>query len=83
MIYLERRNKMKVKANASELMQVRRKELGLTGAEVARRMGFKTTQHYWNIEHKKNRLTLEYAFVAAKVLDVKIDFFCDGVKEYV
>ena len=74
---------MFVKANALELLKQRRKMLGLSGAEVTRRMGLKTTQHYWNIENGKNRLTLEYAFLAAEALDVKIEFFCDKVKENV
>ncbi|WP_203642898.1 helix-turn-helix domain-containing protein [Levilactobacillus andaensis] len=72
---------MFVKSNALELLQERRKELGLSGAEVSRRMGLKTTQHYWNIENGKNRLTLEYAFLAADALNVPITFFCQKVKE--
>lgn len=74
---------MKVKVNADALMRQRRQQLGLTGAEVARRMGLKTAQHYWNLEHGKNRLTLEYAFAASKALNVKISFFCTDVKEFV
>ena len=72
---------MFVKPNALDLLRQRRNELGLSGAEVSRRMGLKTTQHYWNIENGKNRLTLEYAFSAADALDVPIDFFCEKVKE--
>ncbi|WP_258115506.1 helix-turn-helix domain-containing protein [Levilactobacillus yiduensis] len=72
---------MFVKSNALDLLRQRRNDLGLSGAEVARRMGLKTTQHYWNIENGKNRLTLEYAFSAADALDVPIEFFCKKVKE--
>lgn len=50
---------MNIKPNANELLKQRRKQLGLTEAETARRMGLKTTQHYWNLENQKNRLTLE------------------------
>lgn len=74
---------MNIKPNANELLKQRRKQLGLTEAETARRMGLKTTQHYWNLENQKNRLTLEHVFVASKALNVKISFFCDEFKELI
>lgn len=72
---------MFVRANALDLLKERRNELGLSGTEVSRRMGLKTPQHYWNLENGKNRLTLEYAFLAAKALHEPIDFLCEKVKE--
>ncbi len=73
---------MYVKKDARQLMKAKRKELGMTGAELGRRMGI-TTQHYWNLENGHNRLTLEYAFAASEALGVNIDFFCEKVKRYV
>lgn len=71
---------MFVKPNAYKLLKQKRQEVGMSGAELGRRMGLKSAQHYWNLENNRNRFTLEYAFAAAKALHVNIDFFCTNVK---
>lgn len=68
---------MHVKPNAYLILKKLRKDRGLTGAELARRMDLGTPQHYWNIENNKNRLTLEYAYAAAKALNVSVKKFCN------
>lgn len=73
---------MYVKENAKELLKQKRKDLGMSGAEVGRRMGI-TTQHYWNLENGRNRLTLEYAFAASEALNLDHDFFCSEIKQNV
>lgn len=72
---------MFVKPDAYKILRQERTKKGLTGTELGRRMGLKSPQHYWNIEHNKNHLTLEYAFAAANALGVSVDIFCEKVKE--
>ncbi|USS89984.1 helix-turn-helix domain-containing protein [Fructilactobacillus cliffordii] len=75
---------MYVKHNSIALMRLERKKRGITEVEMSRRMGLNSAQHYWNIENGKNRLTLEYAALAAKALNVDPSFFiCEIVKRKV
>ena len=65
---------MQVKPNAYKLIKKERLNIGMTGSELARRIGL-TPQHFWRIENNKNKFTLELAFKIAKALNVSIKKF--------
>lgn len=73
---------MFVSEDAYKTLKKLRIEKGFSGTELSKRMRL-TPQHLWNIENNKNRLTLEYAYVAAKALDVPVEKFCKKIKQFV
>jgi Predicted transcriptional regulators len=73
---------MFVSKDAYKTLKKIRNKKRISGTELSKRMGL-TPQHLWNIENHQNRLTLEYAYMAAKALDVPVQKFCDEIKQNV
>lgn len=64
-----------VKENAGEILRYEREKVGLSQVSLAAKMGLKSSQHLWNIEHGTNSLTLEMIDKASKILSISPDVF--------
>ncbi|MCY9806526.1 helix-turn-helix transcriptional regulator [Lentilactobacillus senioris] len=64
-----------VKENAGEILRIEREKRGLSQVSLASKMGLKSSQHLWNIEHGANSLTLEMIDQASKALGISPDIF--------
>lgn len=60
---------------ARERMRELRLEKGISQAYIAKKLGFKSSQRYANIEYGTNRLTFETAQKVANILDVDVNYF--------
>lgn len=61
--------------NAGDILKELRENRGISQVVLADRMGLNSSQHIWNIEHKRNNLTLSMIDPAATALGVNPDVF--------
>lgn len=72
----------KVSDNAGETLRKIRIDSGISQVALAKKIGLKSSQHLWNIEHETNPLTLEMVERVSKALNVSPKvFLCQKVKQ--
>ncbi|XRJ97007.1 helix-turn-helix domain-containing protein [Latilactobacillus sakei] len=64
-----------VNNEAGRTLRKLRIDRGMSQVALATKLGLKSSQHLWNIEHETNPLTLEMVDKASRILNVSPNVF--------